>query len=123
MRLIRRLHLYLGCFFSPLLLYFAVSGAWQVFSLNDVPKQNPTAWRQLLHEWSKPHKDSTLPGENPKQAHSLAFRILAVLMALGLAVTMALGILMAFQILRRPMIIAGLLIAGLALPVVFLFLH
>lgn len=31
MRFLRSLHLVLGCFFAPLLLYYAVSGFWQVF--------------------------------------------------------------------------------------------
>jgi hypothetical protein len=31
MQNLRRLHLYLGCFFAPLLVFFALSGAWQAF--------------------------------------------------------------------------------------------
>ncbi len=31
MRFLRSLHLILGCFFAPLLLFYAVSGFWQIF--------------------------------------------------------------------------------------------
>ena len=30
MQKLRNLHLYLGCMFAPLLLFFAVSGIWQM---------------------------------------------------------------------------------------------
>jgi len=123
MRRIRQLHLYLGCLFSPLLLYFCVSGAWQVFRLNDVPKENPTAIRRVLHELSKPHKAATLPGQDPRQGHSVLFNVVAMLMAAGVSVTLLLGIFMAFRFNKSPRFAALCLLAGLAIPVLFLFLR
>ena len=34
MKFLRRIHLYLGCVFAPLLVMFATSGAWQTFQLH-----------------------------------------------------------------------------------------
>lgn len=33
MKKLRSIHLYLGCIFAPLLLFFAVSGIWQVLGV------------------------------------------------------------------------------------------
>jgi len=34
MQKLRQIHLYLGCFFAPMILFFALSGVWQEFGLN-----------------------------------------------------------------------------------------
>ena len=34
MKRLRQLHLYLGCVFAPVLIFFAVTGSWQLFSLH-----------------------------------------------------------------------------------------
>jgi uncharacterized iron-regulated membrane protein len=38
MRLWREIHLYLGCLFAPILIFFAVTGAWQLYRWNDNTK-------------------------------------------------------------------------------------
>ena len=40
MKTLRTLHLYLGCIFAPILIFFAVSGLWQTmgWTLDDVPQ-------------------------------------------------------------------------------------
>lgn len=121
---LRRLHLYLGCMFAPLLIYFAVSGAWQLYRLNDVPKNEPaSAMRSALHEWSKPHTNSTAPGRSPKEASSALFNALALLMAAGMAVTSGLGIWMALQMTKQRRAVVLSLVAGFALPVALLLLR
>ena len=88
MKTLRQIHLYLGCIFSPMIIYFSVSGAWQVFRFSDVPKnQPPSAIRSFLHELSKPHTDSTLPSLSPKTESSTAFNWLALSMGLGMVAT------------------------------------
>ena len=34
MRRIARYHLYLGCFFAPLIIFYGLSGAWQTVNLH-----------------------------------------------------------------------------------------
>src|SRR3954471_16394484 len=116
---VRRLHLYLGCVFAPMLIYFALSGSWQLYRLNDLPKNEPVSTtRSLLHEWSKPHTNATAPGRSPKEASSPLFNALALAMAAGLVVTSGLGIWMALKMIRQRTVVVLCLVAGVALPVI-----
>ena len=124
MRLIRQIHLYLGCLFAPLLIYFAVSGAWQVFRLNDLPKNEPASEiRTILHALSNPHTHSTLPGADPKTEKSGLFDVMAALAAAGLITTSVLGIVLAVRFAKRPGLAYLALGAGVFVPVLMLLLH
>jgi hypothetical protein len=122
MKTLRQLHLYLGCLFAPLILYFCASGAWQVFRLNDVPKNEPSAVRSVLHELSNPHTHSTLPGRSPKTGQSTLFGVAAVACALGMIATALLGVALAVRFGKRPSLVALCLALGALLPLVFLAL-
>jgi hypothetical protein len=123
MKLVRQLHLYLGILFAPLLIYFSVSGAWQMFRLNDLPKNaEPTALNSLLHELSNPHTHSALPGANPKTDRSVAFSALTSLMGLGITATALLGITLAVRYGRSRRLVWTCLVAGAALPGLLLLL-
>jgi len=124
MKALRQIHLYLGCLFAPLIIYFSMSGAWQVFRLNDIPKnESPTAIRSLFHELSKPHKSSTLPGQDPKTGRSTVFNWIAFSMALGLISTTMIGLLLAFRYNRSTRLVWFCLLGGILLPILFLFLR
>jgi len=47
MQKLRSMHLYLGCFFAPLLIFFALSGIWQTLSFHN--------WSRLLERLSTIH--------------------------------------------------------------------
>ena len=124
MKTLRQLHLYLGCIFAPLILYFSLSGAWQMFRLNDIPKDAPPSpARALFHALSNPHTHSTLPGLNPKTESSSAFNWIAAAMALGMVVTTCIGLMLAFRYSRSTRILAACVCAGLAVPILLLFLR
>jgi hypothetical protein len=122
---LRQLHLYLGCVFAPLIIYFALSGSWQVLGLNQVPKddQPPTALHSFFHELSKPHKSATLPGLTPKADRSAAFAAVATLMGLGLIVTTLLGLVLALRSGRSATVALGCIGAGILLPIFLLWIH
>ena len=122
MKTLRQVHLYLGCIFAPLIIYFSISGAWQVFRLNDVPKENPTAIRSVLHAISNPHTHSTFPGKDPRAFSSQGFRLFAALMGVGMVITSILGILLALRFSKRPVFVVICLLAGLLIPVCTLFI-
>ncbi len=67
MRRIRQYHLYLGVFFAPLIIFFALSGALQTFRL-----QEEKGWGGTPPNWivwmASVHKDSTLPRAKPADA-------------------------------------------------------
>jgi hypothetical protein len=111
MNRLRQVHLYLGCLFAPLLVFFALSGIWQSFFLN-------ATWRFAEGHPRLQHLQSLLitvhTGRSLKAGETLsspAFRYVVAAMALSLVVTMTLGVVMAFRFGRARMTIACL-IAG-----------
>lgn len=84
MRKLRSLHLYLGCIFAPMLLFFAVSGAWQTLGYGH---------SGLLAMLSTAHMGMRL--KNGFTLSSTVLRWFIVLMAAGFVITTILGIVMA----------------------------
>jgi hypothetical protein len=117
---LRLVHLYLGSLFGPLLIVFAVSGAWQVFRFNDAKKDGSYKPAAIITLFTDIHKDAVLPGVPRRQG--AAMRWFALTAAAGLALTTILGIVMAYRLSRRPALVTFLLFAGVAVPVALLFL-
>ncbi|HWE86860.1 MAG TPA: hypothetical protein VG267_18085 [Terracidiphilus sp.] len=79
LKLARQLHLYLGTFFAPSIVFFAFTGALQLFSLHEGhpgDAYQPPAWVQKL---ASIHKDQTAagkhgppPGSGPQQGRPQA---------------------------------------------------
>lgn len=123
MKTLRQIHLYLGCVFAPLIIYFALSGAWQVFGWHDLPKDQAPSWSQkVLHEISKPHTHSTLPGSPPKAEESDAFSAFALVMGLGLVSTTLMGVVLAHRFGKSKKLVWASMICGLVLPIILLFI-
>lgn len=122
MRRLRLLHLYLGCFFAPALLFFAVSGGWQIYRLQDSTKDGSYTAPVPLKFFSAIHTNQHLPGIRATQTTPLhAFALLA---ATGLILTTLLGIVMAFRVSRRVAAPLICLVGGIVLPaVILLFYH
>ena len=111
MQKLRRLHLYLGCFFAPMLLFFTVSGIWQTLGWND---QNKT-----LRWLSTIHKNQGLKGGVSLNSPLLELFVLA--MSLGLIFSIVTGIIMAFKFGRGRLTLYSL-VAGIAIPCLIIFL-
>jgi hypothetical protein len=122
MKALRTLHLYLGCLFAPLIVYFCLSGAWQLFELNDVPEDNPSAIRSVLHEISNPHTHSTAPLRSPKVSRSTLFSVASLLAAVGMILTAGIGVMLARQFRARRALVLTCVLAGAILPVGLLYL-
>src|SRR5438309_1581798 len=71
MKTIRQLHLYLGLFFAPSIIFFAFTGALQTFSLheNKHPGDHHPQWIATL---ASVHKDQELPVKRPPKAQAPA---------------------------------------------------
>src|SRR5258706_8822321 len=110
MKKLRLVHLYLGSLFGPLLIVFAVSGAWQVFRFNDAKKDGSYKPAKVITLFTDIHKDAVLPGIPRRQGAAMRWFVLAA--AAGLASTTVLGIVMAYRLSRRPALLTTLLIAG-----------
>ena len=136
---LRVVHRYLGIFFSPAILFFALSGGLQVFNLHKPDKNTgyiPSAW---ILEMAQVHKNQTLslPKEKIKPAQTdpvsgdpptakkaarahkskLPLQCFFVLMSAGLIATTLLGIYMAFCFGGKRRLVWAMLIAGTLLPI------
>jgi len=118
LRAARRLHVRLACFFTPLLLFYTVTGSAQLFALHVDTKDGyrpPTLLRVLgnLHVRQHPESDAAAPPV------SAPFRYLSLAMCVGMGTTMGLGMLLAGASASAgegwPLFAAGASIPALAL--------
>jgi hypothetical protein len=111
-RSILRLHRYLGLFAAPLVLFFAVSGIWQVYRLQDTKKDGSYTAPQSLAEASKLHKVERLQRGPAASAFKLAVSGTAALIAFSTV----LGIVAATRTTPAKWLVVLLLGAGTAVP-------
>ena len=110
MQKLRSIHLYLGCFFAPILMLFALSGIWQTFGIHSA----------LLDRLSTIHTAHQL-----KNGTGLSGRFMVVftaLMALCFIATTILGVVMAMKHGRSRRLAALSLAAGIVVPLVLVLL-
>lgn len=118
--MLRRLHLYLGCFFAPLLLFYLGTGWYQTFNLNR--NKNTGEAETLIAKLRSVHVDQVYPAATANSFSPALFRLLVALMALALIVTVLLGIVLAFQTTRRRWPVWLSLGLGVLVPALFLWL-
>src|ERR1700722_16484766 len=117
----RNIHLYLGVFFAPLLLFFLISGSWQTFDFHHASKDGNYEPPAIIKSLSQVHKDQRWVDGKMVPQSSVPFRWLVVLMSIGLLVTTILGIIMAFKY-TRPWIVWTCLFLGFAIPFFLLWM-
>jgi NhaP-type Na+/H+ or K+/H+ antiporter len=122
MKAIRRLHLYLGVFFAPLLLFFILTGWYQ--TINPERLKSPADAETLLQKLRTVHVDQIYPSDHELKHPSSAklFKSLIVVMAIALVLTIALGVYLAFKSLRPRWPVWASLALGLVVPVAVLWL-
>jgi len=143
MRTVRQVHNYVGLFFAPMILLFALSGALQTFRLQDRhdPAAPPPArwivWMASVHKDQRPahdepgrrlalassaHADQHRPTPPPSQRlfSPLPLKIFVTALSIGLILSTLLGITIALTnpLTRRTSII--LLAAGTIVPLLLL---
>lgn len=143
MKLVRKLHLWMGMLFAPSILFFALSGAFQVCGLHE---GDGPAWiarlalvhkDQLLSAPSRPPRpaeaapkadapkpEAARPASPPRERPhpSQPLKAFFFVMALGLMASTGLGIYLAYGYKRDRVTVIGLLVAGTIIPIVTLFL-
>ncbi len=121
-RTLRRLHLYLGCVFAPLLLFFAISGGFQTFQFH-VDLKNGYKAPAMLKTIGEVHRNQRIDDfDGEAIPSSVPFRYGMLAMSLGLVVTVCLGILMAFQAAANQRVVWLCLILGAIVPLGLLWL-
>jgi hypothetical protein len=108
--------------FAPLLIFFAVTGAWQTFMLHQSSKAGYRAPR-ILQQLSSVHQDQRFPiNSGPRGLPSIPFRWFVLAMSVGFVLTAILGIAMAFKFTRERWIVWLCLLVGILLPVLLLYI-
>jgi len=118
MNFLRRIHLYLGCFFAPMLVFFSISGIWQVYGLQWVKGPN------ILTYLSTIHMGHQLFFKDPTKAYSLSspyLEFFVVSMAACLMISILLGVILAFKFGRGTLAL-GSLAAGILVPLILIVL-
>jgi hypothetical protein len=120
MKLLRRLHLFLGCFFAPLLLFYVATGWYQSVT----PRRNKLAGEaeNLLGRLRSVHVDQLYPSESANAWSPWPFRLLVIAMAIALIFTLVLGVALAFRSLRQRWLVWLSLGLGVFFPILFLWL-
>ena len=120
MKLIRRIHLFLGCFFAPLLLFYVCTGWYQSVTLRrNKGVGEADDWPGRLRSV---HVDQIYPTETANAYSPWLFRTLVVAMAIALIVTIVLGVILAFRSIRQRWLVWLSLGLGLLVPMLFLWL-
>lgn len=120
MRRVRQVHLWLGCFFSPLLLFYVATGLYQTFYVNrNKSKGEGGNWIERL---TSIHVDQILPAKSVERYAPELFQWLVFAMAVALTVTLVLGLVLAFRMSKRKWPIWLALALGTGVPVLFLLL-
>jgi len=111
MQKLRSIHLYLGCVFAPLLLFFAVSGIWQTIGLHS----------HLLDRLSTIHTSHQLKAGDGLT--SVLLMISVLIMAVSFIVTTILGVIMAFKFGRNRQAAYYGLACGFVVPLVLILIR
>jgi hypothetical protein len=131
---LRLVHYYAGVFFAPTIIFFALSGVFQVFKLHETYRETPGAQGGPIAWMSQVHKESALippkaaPAKAPARdgaapAHaerSSLFKWFAALMGISLIGASLAGLWIAFNYPKRRKPFFAALFAGLVIPIVLL---
>ncbi len=111
MQRLRSIHLYLGCIFAPLLLFFTVSGIWQTLGIR-------TPFWRLLATIHTSHQLKTGGGLS-----SFSLKIFVLIMAVSFVVMTILGVVMAVKFGRSRRAVYGCLAFGVVCPLIFVLIR
>ena len=111
MQKLRSVHLYLGCIFAPLLLFFAVSGIWQTLGIRS----------PMLRLMATIHTSHELKSGGGLSSYSL--KIFVLLMTVSFIVMTILGVMMAVKYGRSRRSVFYCLALGVIFPLVLILIR
>ncbi len=120
-RRLRLVHMWLGVFFSPLLLLFIITGWWQTFANDDTKNHGPI--NGFLARLANIHTDDYFARHAGPQHGSGHFKIYVGCMAATLILTILLGLALACQNARQMGWAALAFALGILFPVLILYFN
>jgi hypothetical protein len=112
-----KVHRYAGLITAPLILFFAISGIWQVYRLQDDEKNGYKAPAAL-----KAGSEFHMAEELPPGYSATAFKATITAAAIVLAFAASIGIILGFRTTRPRWMAMLLLATGTAVPLVLYLL-
>ena len=122
-RTLRKVHLYSSCAVAPLLLFFIITGSWQTFLLHRGTKDNTYRPPAIVAQRSAVHTRQSLPSAGEASTKKTPFRIIVLLMCIGLVLTISIGVIMAFRVSQRKRLVWLTLAAGAVIPALVVLLE
>lgn len=119
-KLLRRVHLYLGCFFAPLLVFYVATGWYQTFNTNR--NKTPGEADSWVEKLASVHKDRLYPSTQASGYSTKGFEALVVAMSVAILVTVGLGVALALQSTRTAWPTLLSLALGVLIPVLLLWM-
>ena len=120
MKLLRRLHLFLGCFFAPLLLFYILTGGYQTLSIDR--RKGLGEAENWIDRMRSVHVDQIYPTDSAMGYSPRLFQVLVVVMCVALAATVVFGLVLAFRTLRQRWLVWLSLGVGVVVPALLLWL-
>jgi hypothetical protein len=147
---IRIIHRYLGLFFAPTILFFAITGSLQMFGLHETAHGSSYVPPSILVHLSQLHKKGTLylpprkaappnlaksdgtkldspkpetpkPAQAPQPPNFLPMKVFFAATALALAISTRTGLIMGWQYARRKSVVLLTVAAGVVIPMILVF--
>ena len=119
-RALRRAHLHLGVFFAPLLLFFVLTGWYQTVTPDR--RKGATDSDDWTSRLSRVHVEQYLPSKSAEGYSTFLFKFLVVVMSIALSATVAIGVLLAFQVQKSRWQVWLSLMLGVIVPIVILWM-
>lgn len=120
LKAVRRLHLYLGVFFAPLLLFFVLSGWYQ--TANPDRRKGPDEARAFWDRMRSVHAEQILPSEKVENYSPRLMRWMIYAMSTAMLATVVLGLVLALKVLKARWLVWLMLVLGFVMPLLFLWL-
>jgi hypothetical protein len=113
----RRVHLYLGVFFSPLLLMFLITGWWQTMSSDDDKEHEGGFFHELMKKFSNVHTDSQWPRAGSHN-HVWMMKWFVVSLCVALMFSILLGLFLSWQTTKPKWRVVLAFFLGIVIPAV-----
>ncbi len=111
MKALALLHRYLSCLVAPAMLFFAVSGIWQIYRMQESTKDGSYEAPWTLTTLSHIHKAEKIQGPA-----AVWFKMAMALVGVLFAATALVGIVMAVRLTKPAWLAWALLAAGTLVP-------
>jgi len=146
LRILRQMHLYLGVFTTPAILFFALTGVLQTFSLHESSRDSaytPPRWIVVLAQLHKKQttvvpvrklpatassaaaapakvKESVAAPPIPHAPHPLPLRLFFLVVGISLFASTLTGLSMSWRYRANRLVLSATLLSGIVVPIILI---